>query len=102
MSKKLALITISAFLLALVAIYFAFLRDIAPYQPIAFSHKIHVGVNNIPCQYCHSYVAKSSQPGIPSVMECMGCHQYVKAEYDPKDPKTVYQYKGKPITHLVL
>jgi len=97
LSKKLALITISAFFLALVAIYFAFLRVVSPYQPIAFSHKIHVGVNNIPCQYCHSYVAKSSQPGIPSVMECMGCHQYVKAEYDPKDPKTVYQYKGKPI-----
>ena len=22
-------------------------------QPIPFSHRIHAGVNKIPCQYCH-------------------------------------------------
>lgn len=48
-----------------------------PTQPILFSHKIHAGENQIPCQYCHSYVAISAKPGIPSVQKCMGCHTHI-------------------------
>lgn len=48
-----------------------------PTQPILFSHKIHAGDNQISCQYCHSYVAVSPWPGIPSVQKCMGCHLHV-------------------------
>ena len=97
MPKKLLVLTIVAFVMTVFAVYFVFIKDYEPHQPIAFSHKIHAGVNEIPCTYCHSYVAKSSQPGIPSVMECMGCHKYVKAEYDPKDPKRIYKFKDKLI-----
>jgi len=97
LSKKLTVLTISAFLITILIFYFAFIKDHEPHQPIAFSHKIHAGVNNIPCTYCHSYVSKSSQAGIPSVMECMGCHKYVKAEYDPKDSQRIYKFKGKLI-----
>jgi hypothetical protein len=43
-------------------------------QPIPFSHRIHAGVNKIPCQFCHAYAGRSSEPGIPAVARCVGCH----------------------------
>lgn len=49
----------------------------APTQPIFFSHKVHAGVNQIPCQYCHSYVSEAAWPGVPSVQKCMGCHSQI-------------------------
>ena len=36
-----------------------------PRQPVFFRHDIHAGVNKTPCQYCHSSVGESSEPGIP-------------------------------------
>ncbi len=48
-----------------------------PAQPLFFSHKIHAGENQIPCEYCHSYVAVSAKPGIPSLQKCMGCHTHI-------------------------
>ena len=45
-----------------------------PRQPIFFRHDIHAGQYKIDCQYCHSSVTVSSEPGIPSVQTCMGCH----------------------------
>ena len=43
-------------------------------QPIPFSHRVHAGVNKIPCQYCHAYASRSSEPGVPAVARCVGCH----------------------------
>jgi Cytochrome c7 and related cytochrome c len=50
-----------------------------PIQPVRFSHKIHAGMDNdqLPCQYCHSYVDISPNPGIPSMKKCMGCHTHI-------------------------
>lgn len=48
-----------------------------PRQPIFFRHDIHAGQFKIDCQYCHSSVTVSSEPGIPSVQTCMGCHQVI-------------------------
>ncbi len=48
-----------------------------PDQPIAFSHKIHAGDNNIDCIYCHSGAEKGPHATIPSVEQCMGCHAVV-------------------------
>ncbi|MFI5322452.1 MAG: cytochrome c3 family protein [Thermodesulfobacteriota bacterium] len=50
-----------------------------PIQPVRFSHKIHAGMDNdqLPCQYCHSYVEVSPNPGIPSLKKCMGCHTHI-------------------------
>jgi hypothetical protein len=48
-----------------------------PRQPIFFRHDIHAGQYKIDCQYCHSSVTVSSEPGIPSVETCMGCHQAI-------------------------
>ncbi|HEY4101054.1 MAG TPA: cytochrome c3 family protein [Gemmatimonadales bacterium] len=45
-----------------------------PRQPIFFRHDIHVGRNQMQCQYCHYSVGVSNEPGIPSMQTCMGCH----------------------------
>lgn len=51
-----------------------------PDQPINFSHKLHAGDKQIPCQYCHSAARRSIVAGIPPVNTCMGCHQFVKTD----------------------
>jgi cytochrome c2 len=53
-------------------------QNYAPIQPIAFSHKLHAGDNQINCNYCHTGVYKSKQSNIPSLNICMNCHTYIK------------------------
>ena len=53
---------------------------LTPEQPIAFSHKIHAGDNEIPCQYCHVYARRSISAGVPSVNKCVGCHSNVATD----------------------
>jgi hypothetical protein len=43
-------------------------------QPIPFSHRVHAGVNKIPCQFCHEYARRSQTAGAPPVERCVGCH----------------------------
>lgn len=43
-------------------------------QPVPFSHRIHAGVNKIPCQYCHEYARRSQTSGVPPIERCVGCH----------------------------
>ncbi len=50
----------------------------APTQPIPFSHKLHAGMYEIECQYCHTGVTKSKNANIPSANICMNCHNSVK------------------------
>lgn len=45
-----------------------------PRQPVFFRHDLHAGQYKMTCQYCHSSVAVSSEPGVPSMQTCMGCH----------------------------
>ena len=51
--------------------------DIGPEQPVAFSHRVHAGVKQIQCQFCHPYVKKSNFPGMPPVEKCLYCHHYI-------------------------
>jgi hypothetical protein len=52
-----------------------------PEQPIPFSHRVHSGVKNIQCQYCHPYVGYSKHPGLPPVEKCLHCHAYIIARH---------------------
>lgn len=52
----------------------------APAQPIDFSHALHAGEQQIPCQYCHSDAAKGRHASIPSMNVCMNCHQVVATD----------------------
>jgi len=48
-----------------------------PVQPIPFSHRLHAGHKAIDCRFCHSYVDKSLNPGLPPVEKCLFCHNYI-------------------------
>ncbi len=50
----------------------------APLQPIKFSHKVHAGLNQTDCFYCHNTAEYSKSAGIPSVNTCMNCHLIVR------------------------
>src|SRR5690606_1810336 len=49
----------------------------APAQPIAYSHQLHAGEYEIPCQYCHTGVEIGKSANIPSANICMNCHTYI-------------------------
>ena len=71
-------------LLVLGFLYFFYVPPatrIGPEQPIPFSHRVHSGVKAIQCQFCHPYVGRSINPGIPPVEKCLYCHQYIIANH---------------------
>jgi len=55
-----------------------------PEQPIYYSHKIHAGVNQINCLYCHGGAQEGKHSNIPSVNVCMNCHVTIN-EYNGKE-----------------
>ncbi len=60
-------------------------KDYQPEQPIYYSHKVHAGVNQINCQYCHIGTYQGKQATLPSVNVCMNCHMAIN------------EYKGEPL-----
>ena len=60
-------------------------KDYQPEQPIYYSHKVHAGVNQINCQYCHMGTYQGKQATLPSVNVCMNCHTAIN------------EYKGEPL-----
>ena len=52
-------------------------KDYQPEQPIYYSHKVHAGVNQINCQYCHTGTYQGKQATLPSVNVCMNCHMAI-------------------------
>lgn len=64
-----------------------------PEQPIFFSHKVHAGVNQINCQYCHNGVADGKHANIPTLNVCMNCHMAIN-EYTG-DP--LFREDGKEV-----
>ncbi len=45
-----------------------------PQQPIFYSHKVHAGINQISCLYCHSNALASRHATVPPLNVCMNCH----------------------------
>ena len=39
--------------------------DLGAQQPIYFSHRVHAGVKEINCRFCHPFVERSPNAGIP-------------------------------------
>lgn len=74
-----------------------------PEQPIAFSHKVHVGKAGMDCAACHTTTNLSAKAGIPDTKSCMDCHTHIKQD-SPKieplrraaDPHYV-GYTGQPV-----
>ena len=87
-------------------------KGYAPEQPIAFSHKLHSGINGVDCNYCHHSARHGKSAAIPSGNVCMNCHTYInegpsgKAEiqkiydavgFDPEKGQYIEGYEQKPI-----
>ncbi|NOT50952.1 MAG: c-type cytochrome [Chitinophagaceae bacterium] len=101
-----------------------------PVQPIYYSHKVHAGINQINCLFCHGSAWESKTAGIPSVNVCMNCHkginEYIKgpklytedgeevngtaeiaklykaAGFDPKNPAAWDPSMAKPIEWIKI
>ncbi len=69
----------------------------APAQPIAFSHRLHVGEVGIECQMCHAYARRGPVAGIPSVARCAGCHIAILPSRPEIEKILGYQERGEPI-----
>lgn len=71
-------------------------QNYQPLQPIFYSHKVHVGINQINCLYCHAGAEKSRQAMIPSSNICMNCHKQIN-EYTGEKEHPLYTAEGKHI-----
>ncbi len=56
-------------------------QDIGPQQPIFFSHRVHAGVKEINCRFCHPYVDRGRHAGLPTMEKCFFCHKYIITEH---------------------
>ncbi len=68
-------------------------QNYMPEQPVFYSHKVHAGINQINCLYCHAGAEKSRQAMIPSTNVCMNCHKQI-GEYTGEP---LYTYEGKQV-----
>ena len=59
-------------------------KDYQPEQPIMYSHKVHAGINQINCLYCHGGAQDSKHASIPSLNVCMNCHMAINEYKGPK------------------
>lgn len=89
------LFVVGGFYVAKSAIGMGRQRGYQPTQPIYFSHKVHAGVNQINCLYCHGSAWESKHAGIPTLNICMNCHKAIN-EYGANSPK-ILDEDGKEI-----
>jgi hypothetical protein len=71
-------------------------EQIAPSQPIDFSHQTHAEAS-VQCLYCHSSAMRSSVASLPSVQKCMGCHTMIATESEEIQVLTSYWEDNEPI-----
>lgn len=104
----LVLFVVGGFFVAKGAINLGRQKGYAPTQPIYFSHKVHAGINQINCLYCHGGAWESKHAGIPTLNVCMNCHKVISTyEKGPKitdedgnaingsaEIQKLYQYAG--------
>ena len=82
-------------------------KNYQPQQPIFFSHRVHVGLNQISCLLCHGNAWESRHATVPSLNVCMNCHMAIndyhgerlqRADGTPVDPQgeidKLYSYTG--------
>lgn len=99
--NKIYIATIALFFFALLGYYFSKAaigfgrqKGYQPIQPIYYSHKVHAGINQISCLYCHGSAWDSKTAGIPAVNICMNCHKAITS-YE-KGPK-LFDESGKEV-----
>jgi mono/diheme cytochrome c family protein len=71
-------------------------QNYQPKQPIFYSHKVHAGVNQINCLYCHAGAEKSKHAMVPSTNICMNCHKQI-GEYTGEKEHELKDAEGQTI-----
>jgi hypothetical protein len=66
-----------------------------PVQPIFYSHRVHAGINQVSCLYCHSNALVSRHATVPPLNVCMNCHAAIN-EYRTTSPK-LYREDGSEV-----
>ena len=77
-------------------------RNIGPQQPIYFSHRVHAGVKEINCRFCHPYVERSQHAGLPPVEKCFFCHEYIIPNHPEIQKEKEYYLAKKPVPWVRL
>jgi mono/diheme cytochrome c family protein len=70
-------------------------KNYQPEQPIFYSHKVHAGVNQISCLYCHGGAFEGKHANVPSANVCMNCHMSISS-YGANSPK-LYREDGTEV-----
>jgi hypothetical protein len=68
-----------------------------PIQPVAYSHKLHVGDLGLDCRYCHASVEVSPVANVPPTSACMNCHRLVKRDSPLLEPIRDSAASGRPM-----
>lgn len=87
------LFMLSGYFLVNAATSIGYEQNYQPRQPIFYSHRVHAGINQISCLYCHAGAEKSRQAMIPSPNICMNCHKAINSYNGPQ----LYTAEGKAI-----
>lgn len=81
----LLLFVVGGYLVADGTVHLGRQKGYQPTQPIYYSHKVHAGINQISCLYCHGNAWESKHAAIPSLNVCMNCHKAISTyEKGPK------------------
>jgi predicted CXXCH cytochrome family protein len=72
-------------------------QNMGPEQPIPFSHRLHAGIKGIDCRFCHPFVDKSAEAGLPEVGKCLFCHNYIITKHPEIRKIHDYYDSGTPI-----
>jgi c(7)-type cytochrome triheme protein len=70
---------------------------IGPEQPVAYSHKHHVGTLKLKCNMCHANKDPGEAMGLPAASVCMNCHQSVKTDSPAIQKLADYAKTNRPI-----
>jgi predicted CXXCH cytochrome family protein len=95
-------LSLAALLFGVMSYFFFYYpgKGIGPRQPIYFSHRVHAAVKAIDCRFCHPFVDRSQNAGLPPVEKCFFCHLYII----PQHPQIVKEHEHllakKPVSWI--
>jgi hypothetical protein len=93
----LALVGLTATLVAIYLSPYVTEVGVAKQQPVPFSHQHHVRELAIDCRYCHATVESQAFAGIPSTDTCMSCHSQIWTNSPLLQPVRDSLVTGQPV-----
>lgn len=72
-------------------------QGIGAAQPIPFSHRVHAGVKDINCRFCHPFVDRGPHAGIPSMQKCFFCHDHIIRTHPELVKERRHYESGDPV-----